>query len=209
VAVAISRHPDGYDIELHQNGTWTRVNDAPLLTVDVAGVPGDIGSFRGLSWGVSKETVRASRGAAPTAETATALQYSSTLNNEPIDELFIFHEDRLARGKCINTAGYVNDNTYLSSFSALKDLLIEKYGTPERDQEFWSNDLFRDDVDSWGTALASGHLARFVRWVKPSGDVWLVLKGENYEVEFELEYNSSALAAEVSAATKRARMEEI
>lgn len=199
------RHPDGYEIQLHPDGRWERVEQVPLA----ASAPDDIAAFRGVRWGATLEQVKASRPAEPLHEGESAIQFEGSLNNEPIIELFIFHDGRLARGKCISTANYVNDNNYLRSFSALKDLLTEKYGQPNQDAEYWSNDLFKDDPDSWGTALASGHLSRFVQWAKPSGDVWLALKGENYEVEFELEYNSAAMQDEVNAAMKQARLDEI
>lgn len=88
----------------------------------------------------------------------------------------------------------MNKNHYLVEFERLKSSLIKKYGAPKSDHVCWENDLYKDDVNEWGSAISMGHLSYFCNFVTEDSDIWLALMGENYEIDFCIEYTSRALS---------------
>lgn len=91
----------------------------------------------------------------------------------------------------------------------LKKLLTKKYGTPKEDKEFWSNDLYRDDLDHWGMAIAVGHLSYYATWETEKTAVEISLTGDNYKVTHKVLYQSRKLAELREADREAKQLEEL
>jgi hypothetical protein len=109
----------------------------------------------------------------------------------------IFVDDQLVRGKYAFSETHSNDNHHITDYMALRKLLTEKYGLPvardARDaDQLWLNDLYRDDADSWGTAVSAGQLVYLSEWHQDDTLITLCLSGDNYEVQLAIEYIGKA-----------------
>jgi len=102
---------------------------------------------------------------------------------------YYFLNDKLVMGKFIITTPHADKTLYLQDYDSLVTKLTAKYGKPVQNEFFWRNDLYRNDPEQWGMAVAVGHLSRIAHWVTPRTEVWLGLKGDNYEVHLRMDYS--------------------
>ena len=104
---------------------------------------------------------------------------------------YVFTTDSLVRTTYIVTEKHSNRNAYIDDFNALKDLLESKYGTPQTDDTYWKNSLFKDDLEDWGTAISIGHLAYQATWKLERTEILLMLSGDNYEITLIIQYTGT------------------
>lgn len=150
-------------------------------------------SFRNTKWGMSVEEVKAHEDLAligeDSDEVQTALQYASTsvagLQGIPY---YGFQNDKLYRAFYKFDVKHSNDNLYIDDFNSLVKSLTQKYGEPKSNIKKWFNDLYKDDPDDWGMAVAAGHLAYVAQWDTEDTAILLYLKGDNFKMSFALTY---------------------
>jgi hypothetical protein len=87
-----------------------------------------------------------------------------------------------------------SENDYISDFDSLKSALTIKYGEPTDDKTIWKNSLYRDDKEEWGLAISIGHLYYYTSWKTDTTEISLGLIGDNFEINFFIDYSSIALA---------------
>ena len=183
---------DGRKVVLNEDGTWVYHKD--VVTSAEEGSRG----FRKLSWGAHRLDVKQSEPSVAWLEGDGYLGFESALGGNECLVVFVFLNDMLVRGKYVFSQKFANDNTYLSKFDEFKDMLQKKYGVPDSDNEYWLNDLYQDDYQSWGTAVSAGHMSRFTMWVDGATKVCLSLTGEGYQCDLSIEYSSIEYEAEES-----------
>lgn len=183
---------DGRKVVLNEDGTWVYHKD--VVTSAEEGSRG----FRKLSWGAHRLDVKQSEPSVAWLEDDGYLGFESALGGNECLVVFVFLNDMLVRGKYVFSQKFANDNTYLSKFDEFKDMLQKKYGVPDSDNEYWLNDLYQDDYQSWGMAVSAGHMSRFTMWVDGATKVCLSLTGEGYQCDLSIEYSSIEYEAEES-----------
>lgn len=195
------RTSDGREIELLSNETWRcRTEESSVVQAMSQPHPANVSTFRGFQfrktrWGMSEREVRDSETSDPAFESTDALGFQSIVAGLSCETFYIFIDNQLVRGKYVFNERHSNNNHYISDYVTLKELLTEKYGLPlsrdnrQRDQ-IWLNDLYQDDSDDWGTAVAAGHLVYLTEWQQEETKIGLILRGDNYDISLAIEYAS-------------------
>jgi hypothetical protein len=190
---------DGSTVILYQNGTWkTQINTESKK-------PGSF-HFRKSNWGDSKEKVIESEDLEPKHDADGVLGFQAKIAGLDTILAYIFVENKLVRSKYIITEKHTNANDFISDYEKLKEALTRKYGTPDKDETFWKNDLYKDDYEDWGMALKVGHLVYLASWETTDTDIGLVLSGENYDISLQIEYTSKKLEALEDKKTEQEKM---
>lgn len=97
------------------------------------------------------------------------------------------------RAKYIFVTEHTNRNDFLCDFENLSELLQKKYGHAKSENTFWKDDLYQDDFQEWGTAVAAGHMSRYASWETPTTEICHALSGDNFEIDHQIEYQSTQL----------------
>jgi hypothetical protein len=175
----------GAAVLLNQDGTW-----APADLVISQSQEG----FRKAPWGASPSAVKASEGGDPGLEQDDYLDFEVRLGRFRCLATYIFVAGQLVRGKYLVLEEYQNLNNHLHDYDELKASVAKKYGTPTKDDTYWSNDLYEDDYAEWGMAVSCWHLSRFAHWGSAESEINLAVYGQNFKVTVSVEYASKTLA---------------
>lgn len=143
--------------------------------------------FRKTKWGMTPAQVKASESMDPTAQGGTEtydliILYSVSVAGLNTQLGYHFVSNKLVSGAYIIQESYVNRNQHIADYNKIKEILTRKYGPPSTDDVVWNNDLFKDDPQNYGTAVATGHLAYQSTWETPDTEIKLTLRGENFKV---------------------------
>jgi hypothetical protein len=176
---------DGKSVLLHENGKW-EFNKKVEKTSDF--------SFRKTNWGMSKSQVKGTE-AGKILRDDDVLAYEGNVAGLNTLIAYIFVDNKLVRAKYIFTEKHSNKTDYISDYTSIQKILTKKYGEPSDDKTYWKNDLYKDDYQYWGMALAVGHLSKFSNWKVSDTEVWLSINGDNYEISHSVEYSSVKLAS--------------
>jgi len=166
-----------------------------------------IGDFRGLPWGASKDDVIKVEGnktldrsttplwAAPSALVLgspglDSLVYAGKAGDLDCVYAFYFAGDKLVQGRCVFSEKHTDANLYIDDFQAVNTLLTEEYGKPEEDGMMWSDDRYKGDRANWGKAVAEGHLAYHALRRLPDTAVMHQMRGINNEPLHAIQYES-------------------
>ena len=177
---------NGRKVVLHTNGTWTYAEEKEA--VDDIG-----GHFRKARWGLSKEQVKGLESAEAEYESDDGLGYAGNIVGLDCLILYIFVQNQLVRAKYVIAEKHSNKNDYIDDFKALKRALIKKYGKPESDETYWSQDLFKDEPQRWGLAISVGQMSMYTNWATEETAIILALAGDNAKVKLGIEYTSVKL----------------
>ncbi len=164
-----------------------------------------IDGFRGYAWGTSLADIV---NAELTSSMVSGVDY--TLSN---NVLFIldgevsnyktnvgyFFDSALKLGK----AAYLLDEehidyyNYYEDYCNLEELYETKYGTPAKQEAVWTNDLYKENKEDWGTALAAGHVTFYTEWEDSDGNSILMENfGDNAQIYTRITYKSSTYVQE-------------
>lgn len=152
-----------------------------------------LNGFRDAAWGMSMQDVKKVETANLESEDGDGLIYSGNVAGLDCYIIYSFTSDKLTLGYYSFSKKYSNDNNYIDDYDKVVDLLISKYGLPEKQDEIWRNDLFRDDPQRWGMAVSAGYLVYQSIWDLPKTEIMLKLYGNNYEINHVLFYKSVEL----------------
>jgi hypothetical protein len=215
---------DGRRVVLLSDGTWkykTLALPAPSNVAQPAPSAGRPATpiptgphFRRASWGMSELEVRDSEDQEPIRERPNVLVFAGRVAGLPCDFIYIFVADQLVRTKYIFTVEHSYDNDFIQDYDSLKTLLKEKYGLPvsrngKQSEQLWTNDLYQDDPEDWGMAISMGHLMYCSNWSTPDTDIFLMLTGDNYEIELLIEYTSKSHAEMEDETTQQRHLEDL
>lgn len=152
--------------------------------------------FRDSNWGMTKEQVKKTETGEISQETGDFLAYNVDLAGYDSYVIYIFTNNKLTRAKYLMREEHSNKNQYITDYDAMKSLLSQKYGKSSKDEVFWRNELYKDDYSDWGFAISLGHLVYYSSWETETTSIFLLLNGENYNLNTEIEYQSKALEDE-------------
>lgn len=181
---------NGRVVILERDGTWTYEGSAGP---DSAVTSTDGHTFRQTTWGMSPAEVIAAEGKDPDATQDGMLFYGDTVGGSDVVAVYIFVEDKLVRAAYVSDESYTNANNYIREYRKFLDLLTQKYGAPEKEDTYWSQEMFRDNPSNYGTALQMGHAVWEASWSTSRSDVLLQLSGGNYEATLKIQYVSKGL----------------
>jgi len=191
---------DGRKVLLKDDGTWTYVEEQHVVATENP-------DFRNASWGMSMQQVMATEAGEPASKDGTSLVYLVTVASLSCGAVYTFVDGKLAYGGYVFSVQHSNRNGYIDDYEKIKGLLSQKYGTPAMDRTVWLNDLYKDDKDDWGMAIAVGHLTYYTSWNLPHTTVLQALKGDNYEITHLIRYSSTELAEATEAADRKNNLE--
>lgn len=146
--------------------------------------------FRQSKWGDSKSIVKNNEKAEPFVDKDGMLMYKGKLSDLDVTIGYVFVNDLLSRSKYLIDVTHTNQNDYISDYKRLKALLTEKYGTPTLDEVKWRNKLYYDDPENYGMAISVGHLYYYCQWNTIDTEIEIMLHGENFKINHEIEYSS-------------------
>jgi len=161
------------------------------------------GDFRWSHWGENRTAVKASEEGASIEEGTEAISLKAEIAGLNSDVVYSFVDDRLVGGAYLINSPHMNANLYIDEFRTLKGLLTDKYGKPSVDRTAWSDDLYRNDPQHWGTAVSAGHVAFIAGWKQPETEIQLILRGDNFKVQLGAIYKSIKLAKLVESTSKK------
>ena len=147
--------------------------------------------FRKTNWGMTKEQVLTSETAElmPQDEDR-AISYKGSVNDLDCRIMYVFAYDTLVKARYNIYEEHSDKNEYITDYEKLKEKLNSKYGEPTKDRTTWLNSIYKDNSKDWGLAVSIGQLVYFCEWDTESTQVWLMLQGDNHEIQFTIEYTS-------------------
>jgi len=147
--------------------------------------------FRKTIWGYDQVQTKKAEIDKPIYEDSNLLCFYGTIANLKCKIVYIFIERKLVRAKYLIKEDHSNKNDFITDYLKLKDLLNKKYGNPVyTNDETWKNELFKDNVQDWGTAISIGHLYFYNSWETEKSNISILLDGENYNISLSIEYSS-------------------
>ncbi|MCI6165969.1 MAG: hypothetical protein MR675_12405 [Lachnospira sp.] len=155
-------------------------------------------TFRGYDWGTSKEEIMKNEITSDMVADVDYLEEDDGLliNGQSVAGLdalvlYNFTDNGLDSGVYSITEKHTNKTDYYRDYEDLVKKYTDKYGTPVIDQAQWKDDLYKDDPDDWGMAVAVGDVTFVSKWEKADGSTTgIMLKGDNYEINLAIIYQS-------------------
>jgi hypothetical protein len=181
--------------QLHQASKALPAAPPPAQAPEVTRPSRSGPQFRDLRWGFTRAEVEAaekSLGKARVIEsgTSTTIAFNDLqVASRKAMMLCTFVFNRLARGVYVFKDELPDDQDWFGETSQLVEILSEKYGRPQR-QENWLEDLYRNDPRYWGLALRRGHVQFENTWDLPETVIRLKLVGTRYGISLSLAYES-------------------
>lgn len=189
----------GIKVILKPDGTWI------LAPKETRQHRKTVAGFRGIKWGSSKADVKRQEKAKLLTEDKRRLKYSTTLDELDCLAVYQFARDTLTVAAYFITEEHSNENDYISDYADLKQVLRDKYGTPQENEVSWKNSLYRNDREDWGRAISYGHLVYYTKWETEKTDITLILDGDNRQIRLAIRYDGKKFAhIEKSEKEKRA-----
>ena len=154
-------------------------------------------TFRQTTWGMNVDQVKKSENAEPEYDKQDgvrhALSYTENIAGLDCNVVYLFVYDKLVRAKYVIAEEHSNKSDYLSDFDTLHESLTKKYGKASSDDVYWKNDLYKDNYQEWGMAVAVGHLAKFSKWEVQGTTIIEYISGDNFDISLGIEYSSKDL----------------
>lgn len=164
--------------------------------------------FRKTTWGMSKTQVKKTEKGEAIEGGESPLLYHGRVAGLDCIVAYSFVEEKLVRTAYMFTEDHSNRNDHISDYNNVKEILVKKYGEPIKDETIWKNDLYRDDAQRHGFAVSLGHLVLFSSWATHSTQIGLLLRGENYEINFAVQYQSKKLKVLEEKAREKKSLKE-
>lgn len=189
---------DGKRVVLQDDGSWRFAAAKPGEGAEEKASPKSkqeaaAPSFRNARWGMSQKDVRRLEKGKPEVAEEGMLVWGDEVGGLDVAVAYIFSDGKLVRGRYHSVTTHTNHNAYIVDYETLKKLLTSKYGEPTSDEVVWSNDLYRNDSQRYGMAVAAGHLSAFTTWETPETKISVAISGDNFEVRVGVDYVSKKL----------------
>ena len=153
--------------------------------------------FRGHEWG---ETIDSVFDAEVTSDMVEDVDYGwsdkylilikGTVSIFDCYTYFEYNADRkLCSGIYVLTEEHASDNKYYEDFKTLEEALTSVYGRAAVARDDWKDDLYKDDDDKIGFAIAAEHLSLYREWIAHDNSrCVLACYGDNFEISVVLQY---------------------
>ncbi|MFZ4547994.1 MAG: hypothetical protein ACOYN4_11195 [Bacteroidales bacterium] len=157
----------------------------------------DAPDFRTLNWKMTQQQVKAKeKGLVLQESTNDELVYSGTVLNKDAFIFYDFIDNQLSSAYFGFTINNVSKNKYVEDFNIIKEKLIAKYGQPNEDITEWRENLYKDDPDNIGMAIACEHVVYRTVWYQDKTAINLLMTGKEFKISISLYYQSVDLIKE-------------
>lgn len=146
--------------------------------------------FRNVNWGMTPEEVQQKENLDLIIEDTETLMYRTSLASIDCYLFYGFTDKKLCSAMYSMDKDHVNQNQYVEDFLKLKNLLIQKYGSPIRDEEIWRRSLYKDNPEQKGLAISIGDLILASTWETTRTKISIVLWGDNFKIKHAIQYQS-------------------
>jgi hypothetical protein len=149
--------------------------------------------FRYVKWGMPINQVKLLETEELSLEEKDYLIYETKFDNHDANLIYSFTSDnKLSNVGYIFTEKHTNDLLYIDDYNNILKYLKSMYGQPYEDKDIWLNNLFKDDPQYYGTAIACGHYAKRAKWKYKNEEIYLYLSGDNFEINLGVLFFSNA-----------------
>jgi ankyrin repeat protein len=146
--------------------------------------------FRKVRWGMSKKEVKSQEFLDIDFEADDFLVYETKIANFDVTLYYNFINNKLVGALYYFNIKHSNRNLYIDDFNKLKGLLTKKYKKPLYDDKVWKDDLYKDNPNDYGLAIAIGDLIYRAEWDVSGSIIFLMLSGDNYDISLSISYQS-------------------
>jgi len=155
-----------------------------------------------------KEQVRRIEKSRLIAEEDRYLCYETEISRLDTRLYFFFdHRNQLYLIKYDFMRTHINQNLYIYDFKRVDKILRKEHGKPDVHREIWRRDLYKNDKDNWGMAIAVGDLGYFTQW-KRETRIRHSLSGDNFKIKHSLSYSNPKLEKEYEEFTEKKKVEK-
>lgn len=150
----------------------------------------DSPGFRKAHWGMSYEDVKKLEESTPILDKENTLAFKGELGNFNVFIAYYFISGKLTRGAYLINEKHSNRTMHISDYTKLNKLLTAKYGLPDEEDRIWRRDLYKDNIQRWGIAIARGDLVYYTIWKNENTEITHELSGDNFEITHKILYKS-------------------
>lgn len=173
---------DGRKIMLNDDGTWNEVKEQIEQSGDY--------DVRKVRWGMNQSEVKNTESLQIEDENVDLIAYKTRIAGFEAYLVYDFFKNELTSVRYIFLNEHSDDGDFIYDFEHLKDNLTKKYGKPNKDDRYFSDELYEDTFSEWGMSLGRGKLSFFTQWnVNDTTEILLSLYGDNYHINFSLRYS--------------------
>jgi hypothetical protein len=153
--------------------------------------------FRQCRWGDDEAVVRKTEtaqfnSASTPREGMKALIFNETLAGLEAFVIYILDGDKLVQAKYVFPQEHIESSRFLDDFARVDRILREENGRPVESGEIWENGALRGRVEP-GRMIAIGELVLLSRWDAGETEIVHTLRGENADIDHEVDYVSKRL----------------
>ena len=132
---------------------------------------------------MSKEQVKAIETDKFYDETEKYVVYETKVAGFPVLLVYYFINNQCNEARYIINIEHSNLTDFVDDYKKLKGLLSKVYGSTIFDEEIWKGDLYKDDPEDYGMAIATGDLFYYSTWENDKTQITMELGGDNYKVD--------------------------
>lgn len=160
-----------------------------------------IPAFNGYKWGASIDDVVAGEitddmvedvdYGLPNSNSKRLIIASTQVAGFKASAFYTFSDEgKLVEGGYLLKEEHANNNKYYDDYKSLVKKVQSLYGDGE-DHELWSDDLFKDDPNDIGIAIASEGVAFLHKWTAEDGsNIICSCSGSNYNISIGIRYEA-------------------
>ena len=165
-------------------------SEKAYLKIQVEQHDNNANDIRVGKWGDSKASIMAKEGKTNLSTSPDVYMFYDTIAGMSCTVGYVFTNDKLTMVKYLLNQEHSNLNDYIEDYNKLIGLLTKKYGDPYHNSPVWKNNLFKGDSSNYGLAISSGHLVYSARWNLDRTELDVLLGGENFKIDFQIQYLS-------------------
>ena len=118
--------------------------------------------------------------------------------------IYLLDHDRLMETKYLFPQHYIKSNLFLDDFAKVEKDLRQKYGKPAESGDFWRDGAL-DRTADLGKLVAVGELTLKSRWETADTEIIHILRGENLDIDHEINYISKRFRRGAAGIMKEVR----
>lgn len=165
-----------------------------LAGIIVFGQNTETPDVRNVSWNMSRDEVKSIEKSPLDSELTyyagdKMLIYNATIMGYETRLAYMFDDKKLTSIVVIFKIDNQSANKYVEDYSKIERLLNDKYGSSYRN-EYWRDDLYKNDPNDIGMALKMQHLEYSNKWESRRSVILLSMKAKDYEIGISLVYKS-------------------
>ena len=193
---------DGRKVVLKSDNTWEFVeSNSKQLNSEF--------TFRRTTWGMTRDAVESSEPTEIVHDEGDRIVYVGNVAGRDCHFSYYFVNDKLVRAFYKLSVLHTDDNDCIWDYNEIKKLLLQKYGTPSEDEQFWIISKYKENEDKWCYAVGLGHLEYKTKWETEVSEIALLLFGKAHIFYLNIIYQSKAFGPITSKRVNRRSLEDL